>query len=780
MLKKPNLKLGIPATFQSVERTDTHAESCVVSGDGLKVAMIGEMASFRIEARDENDVRRKSGGDHFFVFVRGPAKVRAKVTDNKDGSYGVQWRTYTSGQFYLSVTLLGVNLPGSPFPVYAFHPTPHAPNCEALGDALTHAVARTSTAFELVFRDKLGHDLGAVTTDIDVFTEPVTLAERPNAPEPDGSRPSSPQSTGRWSPTLSSRSTARSTARSASLLTPNSADLFPDSSRDGKSLSTWRSLGLSSTRSRRKSARARLQGAPSKADKLKATSLLLPVHRREQIERTPSSRAARQLQSPLEDAYETTSSKRTTRKNPFLPKAKCPQPPDSARLRLAPEKRQQYTQMWSRRATIDKEHLQVKDDRGVAISRACGGLEKSIYSHELEVDPTGFAFGGLKTEKVRVRGRGYGNWETRTIHRVYYSIGLAGSYLLHVRLRREGLPVPGSPFQLNVVPGVAVAHASFLTTEAEPIGTRKLGILLQTCDVMGNACVAGGADVTCSSPGPEDLRCVVRDNRDGTYKLEWRASRRFCAIEVRVGGLHVVGSPLMFGGEDVSPTNSPPVSSRSQEPNLHTSRRMDIGLGGFRLPAMAAYVPAALDEDPFEYLRDDDEAAAAATMIGARVRGQQGRKRSQAKAAIASIPTDPEAQKAASKVQAMQRGKNTRKKQQKKAAAAAAAAAVPLPAEADRPQTPKRLKPQAKRAVAVAAPIQAPRAAAAFAPPVHAPAPEPPNAIVSFCATLADKVKGCLSPPPPAAAHKEWWETPDPSPNPARRPAGGLEMAFGR
>ena len=361
--------------------------------------------------------------------------------------------------------------------------------------------------------------------------------------------------------------------------------------------------------------------------------------------------------------------------------------------------------MWSRRATIDKEHLQVKDDRGVAISRACGGLEKSIYSHELEVDPTGFAFGGLKTEKVRVRGRGYGNWETRTIHRVYYSIGLAGSYLLHVRLRREGLPVPGSPFQLNVVPGVAVAHASFLTTEAEPIGTRKLGILLQTCDVMGNACVAGGADVTCSSPGPEDLRCVVRDNRDGTYKLEWRASRRFCAIEVRVGGLHVVGSPLMFGGEDVSPTNSPPVSSRSQEPNLHTSRRMDIGLGGFRLPAMAAYVPAALDEDPFEYLRDDDEAAAAATMIGARVRGQQGRKRSQAKAAIASIPTDPEAQKAASKVQAMQRGKNTRKKQQKKKAAAAAAA-VPLPAEADRPQTPKRLKPQAKRAVAVAAPIQ--------------------------------------------------------------------------
>ena len=65
MLKKPNLKLGIPATFQSVERTDTHAESCVVSGDGLKVAMIGEMASFRIEARDENGVRRKSGGDHF-------------------------------------------------------------------------------------------------------------------------------------------------------------------------------------------------------------------------------------------------------------------------------------------------------------------------------------------------------------------------------------------------------------------------------------------------------------------------------------------------------------------------------------------------------------------------------------------------------------------------------------------------------------------------------------------------------------------------------------------
>ena len=43
-----------------------------------------------------------------------------------------------------------------------------------------------------------------------------------------------------------------------------------------------------------------------------------------------------------------------------------------------------------------------------------------------------------------------------------FSVGRVGKYLLHVRLRSEGLPLPGSPFALNVLPGPASGYASFM------------------------------------------------------------------------------------------------------------------------------------------------------------------------------------------------------------------------------------------------------------------------------------------------------------------------------
>ena len=118
--------------------------------------------------------------------------------------------------------------------------------------------------------------------------------------------------------------------------------------------------------------------------------------------------------------------------------------------------------------------------------------------HELEADPTGFAYGGVSpVAKKGSRKAKLG------VHRVSYSIGLAGTYLLHVRLRKEGLPVPGSPFPLTVLPGEPVAHACFLTTEPQALGGNKAGVVLRTCDAMGNACVTGGADVTCTCPAPD-------------------------------------------------------------------------------------------------------------------------------------------------------------------------------------------------------------------------------------------------------------------------------------
>ena len=129
-------------------------------------------------------------------------------------------------------------------------------------------------------------------------------------------------------------------------------------------------------------------------------------------------------------------------------------------------------------------------------------------------------------------------------HKVSYSIGLVGQYLLHVRLRAQGVSLPGSPFLLKVLPNVAHAAATRLPTTT-PIAVGKVGtaaeagcgLTIQTYDVLYNACVCGGATVTgqpvliASRPGAEargvarakatdatdeTLVVNVKDNDDGT------------------------------------------------------------------------------------------------------------------------------------------------------------------------------------------------------------------------------------------------------------------------
>ena len=72
-------------------------------------------ASFEIIAHDQNGERRPVGGDPFSVSVRGAAPVYAKVNDNGDGSYRVEYKPSTSGAYTIAITLHGVPMPGSPF-----------------------------------------------------------------------------------------------------------------------------------------------------------------------------------------------------------------------------------------------------------------------------------------------------------------------------------------------------------------------------------------------------------------------------------------------------------------------------------------------------------------------------------------------------------------------------------------------------------------------------------------------------------------------------------------
>ena len=74
---------------------------------------------------------------------------------------------------------------------------------------------------------------------------------------------------------------------------------------------------------------------------------------------------------------------------------------------------------------------------------------------ELMADPNSFAFGGVYPGTLHSHGN------LRETHHVSYSIGVAGSYLLHVRLRNQAASLPGSPYMLRVDPGPAFAMTTF-------------------------------------------------------------------------------------------------------------------------------------------------------------------------------------------------------------------------------------------------------------------------------------------------------------------------------
>ena len=133
------------------------------------------------------------------------------------------------------------------------------------------------------------------------------------------------------------------------------------------------------------------------------------------------------------------------------------------------------------------------------------------------------------------------------VHRVSYSIGVAGQYLLHVRLRKQATSLPESPFFLTVEPGAPCALSSALPVERPLVGVVGLPIrhVLVTSDWMGNLCTGGGGNVT-SRPLDDDsgVRCTVVDEGDGTYGIEWTCTKvGVYDVSVQIGGQHVTNSP---------------------------------------------------------------------------------------------------------------------------------------------------------------------------------------------------------------------------------------------
>jgi hypothetical protein len=228
------------------------------------------------------------------------------------------------------------------------------------------------------------------------------------------------------------------------------------------------------------------------------------------------------------------------------------------------------------------------------------------YGLTTTTDP-GFAYGGVYPGRLHAKGR------IVERHEVRFSVGGAGTYLLHIRLRKAAdddrsraadTSVPGSPFTLTVVPGRAYPMATQIDPSVIPLRGRLAALpahlvtaaaasshmpllcgvcemVLEARDKFGNRCESGGADVsagfldegllstskqrTSDNKGESDGQttstdfdqsrggaCV--DLGDGSYRVVWHSvvSGSFHAF-VKIDGLHVLGSPVHvhFGAGEV-------------------------------------------------------------------------------------------------------------------------------------------------------------------------------------------------------------------------------------
>ncbi len=166
---------GVPADVASNLQLPAAPANCTVQGLEAQVMLTSNAKSlmeFTITARDQQNRQRQEGGEVFFVAVRGAAKVRARVTDNEDGTYTVQWRPTCSGLYTVTVSLFGLPLAGSPWQVRVADPSPYAPCCEVRGDALHRVVARSPSTFEIRYRDRSNRATQAVELDVFVVAQP--------------------------------------------------------------------------------------------------------------------------------------------------------------------------------------------------------------------------------------------------------------------------------------------------------------------------------------------------------------------------------------------------------------------------------------------------------------------------------------------------------------------------------------------------------------------------------------------------------------------------------
>ena len=160
-----------------IERTPIPA-NCRAYGPGLEQGFQNTPTEFTIEAINTHGRRCPCGGLEFDVAISGPTNsVPFKYTDNKDGTYKVEYEPKEIGNHVVVITLMDTPIKDSPFkfPIYRSGADPK--HTLVYGDGLENAVVGIEAKFKIESKNAVGN---AVSTGGDPF---VVTIKGPNDTE---------------------------------------------------------------------------------------------------------------------------------------------------------------------------------------------------------------------------------------------------------------------------------------------------------------------------------------------------------------------------------------------------------------------------------------------------------------------------------------------------------------------------------------------------------------------------------------------------------------------
>lgn len=142
------------------------AIKCRAHGKGLETTVARRRSTFTVELCSADGAQCRQGGELPTVTISGTSVVRARVKDQEDGTYSVEYKAASSGPYTVHVLLHGAPLPGSPWRLDVRMPRPVASQCVVQGNALNSTAARETASFEVHFVDALGQPTHAEELDV--------------------------------------------------------------------------------------------------------------------------------------------------------------------------------------------------------------------------------------------------------------------------------------------------------------------------------------------------------------------------------------------------------------------------------------------------------------------------------------------------------------------------------------------------------------------------------------------------------------------------------------